>query len=241
MSENPFLRSKEQSKSDNRFSALDYNNQQPKKLPLKDLEKWEKHTKGVGRKLLDKFGFTGRLGAHEDGISKAIEVTIRPDGMGLGFCNFKEKKQTHRQNDKPRNDKPFASARYNNNNENQQEFTGFKSKEIKFTVNELSFPSLLPINDTDTVTDTVTNTNSINFKEALNEIDQTQRQEDNNFNPGWIKIYNVNGKITVIDNDETYEETKTENIHNEMNKVIQNIKQIMTTFMEKMHTTIYTI
>ena len=59
-------------------------------VPLKDLGKWEKHTKGVGRKLLDKFGFTGRLGAREDGISKAIEVTIRPDGMGLGFGNFKE-------------------------------------------------------------------------------------------------------------------------------------------------------
>jgi hypothetical protein len=59
-------------------------------VPLKDLGKWEKHTKGVGRKLLDKFGFKGRLGAREDGISKAIEVTIRPDGMGLGFGNFKE-------------------------------------------------------------------------------------------------------------------------------------------------------
>lgn len=46
---------------------------------------WEKHTKGIGSKLLQKFGFTGRLGAREDGISKAIEVTVRPTNQGLGF------------------------------------------------------------------------------------------------------------------------------------------------------------
>eukprot|EP01031_Cornospumella_fuschlensis_P041297 gene41297-50402_t len=49
------------------------------------LASWEKHTKGIGSKLLQKFGFKGRLGAQEDGISKAIEVTVRPPGLGLGF------------------------------------------------------------------------------------------------------------------------------------------------------------
>ena len=58
--------------------------------PVKDLGKWEKHTKGVGRKLLDKFGFKGRLGAKEDGISAAVEVKVRPNMMGLGFGDFVE-------------------------------------------------------------------------------------------------------------------------------------------------------
>lgn len=56
----------------------------------KDLGQWEKHTKGVGRKLLDKFGFKGRLGANEDGISAAVEVKVRPSTMGLGFGDFVE-------------------------------------------------------------------------------------------------------------------------------------------------------
>ncbi len=46
---------------------------------------WEKHTKGIGSKLLQKFGFKGRLGAKEDGISGVIEVQVRPTNVGLGF------------------------------------------------------------------------------------------------------------------------------------------------------------
>lgn len=49
------------------------------------LATWEKHTKGIGSKLLQKFGFKGRLGAKEDGISTAIEVQVRPTNVGLGF------------------------------------------------------------------------------------------------------------------------------------------------------------
>lgn len=46
---------------------------------------WEKHTKGIGMKLLQKFGFKGRLGANEDGISSAVQVVVRPTNVGLGF------------------------------------------------------------------------------------------------------------------------------------------------------------
>ncbi len=46
---------------------------------------WEKHTKGIGLKLLQKFGFKGRLGANENGISSAVEVVVRPTNLGLGF------------------------------------------------------------------------------------------------------------------------------------------------------------
>jgi hypothetical protein len=52
-----------------------------------DLASWEKHTKGIGSKLLQKFGFSGRLGAKETGIEKPIEVNLRQVNVGLGFGN----------------------------------------------------------------------------------------------------------------------------------------------------------
>lgn len=58
--------------------------------PVKDMGKWEKHTKGFGKKFLEKFGFQGRLGANETGVTRAIEVVVRPEGLGLGFGDFKE-------------------------------------------------------------------------------------------------------------------------------------------------------
>eukprot|EP01032_Pedospumella_encystans_P022186 gene22186-25143_t len=51
----------------------------PTPAPLGDIGTWEKHTKGIGLKLLQKFGFTGRLGAKENGVSRAIEVVVRPN------------------------------------------------------------------------------------------------------------------------------------------------------------------
>jgi hypothetical protein len=45
---------------------------------------WQNHTNGFGLKLLQKFGFKGRLGKAEDGVSRPIEVLLRPKGMGLG-------------------------------------------------------------------------------------------------------------------------------------------------------------
>jgi tuftelin-interacting protein 11 len=70
--------------------------QTSKALPsvaVQQMGQWEKHTKGIGKKLLEKFGFKGRLGAKEDGISAAIEVKVRPNTMGLGFGDFKEATQ----------------------------------------------------------------------------------------------------------------------------------------------------
>lgn len=54
-------------------------------VDLRQLGAWEKHTKGIGMKLLQKFGFKGRLGLRESGISKPIEAVVRPNLEGLGF------------------------------------------------------------------------------------------------------------------------------------------------------------
>jgi tuftelin-interacting protein 11 len=93
--------------------------QAPKEVVQKidpNLGKWEKHTKGIGMKLLSKMGYkgSGGLGAKlrnaaaattettadvastttqekvKTGISRPIEVVVRPQKLGLGFGNFKE-------------------------------------------------------------------------------------------------------------------------------------------------------
>lgn len=37
-----------------------------------------------------KMGFKGRLGKNEDGVTRQLEVKVRPGLSGLGFGNFKE-------------------------------------------------------------------------------------------------------------------------------------------------------
>ena len=82
----------------------DFGERQPPLPPIKvdpNLGKWEKHTKGIGMKLLAKMGYSGSggLGAKrkmdadgppKGGISRPVEVVVRPNNLGLGFGNFKE-------------------------------------------------------------------------------------------------------------------------------------------------------
>ena len=105
-------------------SGMDFPDSFGKQEPLKEesltidpnLGKWQKHTKGIGLKLLAKMGYKGsgglgsnRLKAKEasspakdapvevsevkKGISRPIEVVVRPANLGLGFGNFKEASQ----------------------------------------------------------------------------------------------------------------------------------------------------
>lgn len=86
------------------FGRKEYTNNKrrnPLSPPIKknpNLGTWEKHTKGIGMKLMAKMGYRGsgglgskrRLAEKKTGISRPVEVVVRPNNLGLGFGNFKE-------------------------------------------------------------------------------------------------------------------------------------------------------
>uniref|UniRef100_T1IUR7 Zinc finger CCCH-type with G patch domain-containing protein n=1 Tax=Strigamia maritima TaxID=126957 RepID=T1IUR7_STRMM len=77
---------------DNSLTNIDNNETKPFVWPsngtTEQMGEWEKHTKGIGSKLMAKMGYVlgSGLGKNGEGITKPVEATVFPAGKSLDKC-----------------------------------------------------------------------------------------------------------------------------------------------------------
>lgn len=74
--------------------------------PDPNIGQWERHTKGIGMKLLSKMGYKGTGGLRPDSTDAPVPVKVRPNNLGLGFGSFQEAATTNKASAAAPNDLP---------------------------------------------------------------------------------------------------------------------------------------
>lgn len=108
-----------------------------------DLGAFEKHTKGIGMKMLKKMGYEGGgLGKNQQGIYTPIEAKLRPKNMGMGFNDYKETKAKvpgvqELEEEKSKKQLPAAAATTKKRNSWKKVAAGRTNKERYISAKEL--------------------------------------------------------------------------------------------------------
>ncbi|GES77671.1 TFP11-domain-containing protein [Rhizophagus clarus] len=120
----------------------------------KDFGKFEKHTKGIGLKLMQKMGYkVGEgLGSDGRGIVNPIEAQLRPARMGLAYHGFKEKTKVQEDEERqgPVDDISIKPVKKEKSNAWKKSAKAKKSRVAYKTADEIineigSVPSVQPI------------------------------------------------------------------------------------------------
>ena len=134
-------------------------------------------------------------------------------------CKGQSETTNRRQDDKRRQ---IDNRRDNNSFTQKHDDQKHDDRPEEIIVNDMLFPSLMPITKENNIAN-----NTSNFKDALNQIQETLTEDNNKPKPGWIQISRVNETQVIVDNSSRNIEKieEIEDLNNEMNKAIQNLEQ----------------
>ena len=205
-----------------------------------DLGSWQKHTKGIGLKYLQKFGFSGRLGLREDGIARPVEAEVHTGTQGLGFSNKSKSKQVTAKRERVEEDNAIIGDRPGDKMKKGKKDDSWKrGKELK-KAKKIDVDDLLKThtNSADMQTGTkiidmrsaevveVASMSDIRLTNTINKTEAPTEDELKNPKIGQELLYNLNlehdklrMEIDVSSREVAGLEIKSENFKRELNKI----------------------